>query len=63
MIYIPLVVLFGILALLAVRDSRVSAWDMIVFTGFGLFLGATLLGGTLSTEIYGFFNHMSGGGK
>jgi hypothetical protein len=62
-IYIPLVILFGVFAVLTVRGRRVSTWDVLVLVGFGLFLGATLVGGVLSTEIYGFFNHTTGGGK
>ena len=63
MIYLPLVVLFGIFASLSLRSRRVSTWDVFVFVCFGFFLGATLLGAALGSEVFGFLGHLNGTGK
>jgi hypothetical protein len=62
-IYLPMVVLFGIFAGLSLRTRRSSTWDVFVFVGFGFFLGATLVGAALGSEIFGFLGHLNGTGK
>jgi hypothetical protein len=60
MVLIPLVVIFGLAALLIERSRRFATLEELVFVLFGFFLGATGLAHAVNVGVLWFFHVLTG---